>query len=67
MNIFKQKRFDVNLSQSNISAMMNIDKSTISKWENGKSFPKTQNLIKLVKIYKCSIDELYNNENLMIV
>lgn len=62
MNIFRQKRKELKLSQTQLAIMLEIDRSTIAKWETGESMPRAALLPKLAEILKCSIDDLFRKE-----
>lgn len=59
---FKEKlsllRTQLNLSQEDLANKLNISRQSVTKWENGQSFPDIQNLIQLSDIFKISIDRL---------
>lgn len=48
-------------SQEEIADQLGISRQALSKWENGESFPTTENLIALAKVYDVSMDELVGN------
>ena len=41
---------------------MSVSRQTISKWENGESFPSTKHIFELTKILHCTYDELVNGK-----
>ena len=51
-------REEKGLTQEELSTKINVDRSTIAKWENGISYPSMKNLLKLTEIFNCSLDEL---------
>lgn len=51
------------MTQQQLADKLNIDRSTISKWENGEFLPSTPNLIKLAQIYNCTVDDLLRQES----
>lgn len=59
---FKEKlqllRTNMRLSQEELADKLDISRQSITKWENGQSFPDIQNLIQLSEIFKVSIDRL---------
>lgn len=59
---FRSKRIAAKLKQSEIAVALNIDRSTVAKWEAGVCKPTADNLIKLSKLFKCSIDSLLKEE-----
>lgn len=58
MNNIQVKRTEANLKQEDIARALDIDRSTVAKWETGKSLPRAEMLVRLAKVLKCSIDEL---------
>lgn len=50
------------LTQDNLADELKVSRQAISKWELGSSKPDIENIIKLSKMFKISIDELVNNE-----
>ncbi|MPU14961.1 helix-turn-helix domain-containing protein [Acinetobacter baumannii] len=56
---FLRKR--LNLKQEHISKMLNIARNTYSHYETAKNEPSYDILIKLSKIFGCSIDYLLTN------
>ena len=54
MEKLRNARISNNLKQSDVAALLNVKKNTISNWENGKSNPDIDSLIELCKIYNIS-------------
>ena len=52
-----------NYTQEELADIMNVSRQSVSRWESDVSFPETEKLVALSKLYKCSIDYLLNNEN----
>ena len=50
------------LSQDDFSNLFNVSRQTISNWENGKSYPDLEMIIKVSDYFKISIDELLKND-----
>ena len=48
-----------NLSQEELAQHLNISRQAVSKWERAESSPDTDNLIALAKLYRISLDELF--------
>lgn len=63
MNNIQVKRTEANLKQEDIARALDIDRSTVAKWETGKSLPRAEMLVRLAKVLKCSIDELMMSED----
>lgn len=54
----KELRLKAKLLQRDVAEALNVDRSTVAKWEAGESFPRSGKLKALASLYKCSIDEL---------
>lgn len=57
-NIYKKCRMQKNLKQQDVATILNIDRSTISKWESGKSIPDQSLLPQIAELYNVSVDYL---------
>lgn len=68
---FKEKlqllRTTMKLSQEELANKLAISRQSITKWENGQSFPDIQNLIQLSEIFKVSIDRLVKENDTCMV
>ena len=53
------RRQAVNLTQAQVAAILQIDRTTVTKWETGESAPRASMLPRLAALYKCSVGELY--------
>lgn len=58
MSVFKKLRKEKGLTQTELASILNIDQTTVSKWELGKALPETTMLIKLSEFYDVSSDYL---------
>ena len=58
MNTFKKLRQEKHLTQMELAKILNIDQTTVSKWELGKAFPDTALLIQLSSFFDVSTDYL---------
>ena len=65
MNKIQGIRSSKGLTQEQLASILNIDRSTIAKWETGQSLPRAELLPKLAAALGCTIDELLsgNKEN----
>ena len=54
----KELRISNHLSQSDVAEKLNISRQSVSKWENGWSYPDLENLLLLSKLYNVSLEEL---------
>lgn len=50
------------MSQEQLADMLDVTRQSVSKWESGQTYPEMDKLIALSKIFKCSLDELTNDE-----
>lgn len=58
---FKEARLRRNLKLTEVASKLEVAQSTVSSWEAERLFPSPENLIKLSKIYRVSIDYLLGN------
>lgn len=50
------------ISQEKLAEMVGVSRQAVTKWENGKANPDTENLIRLAEIFDVSVDELCRGE-----
>lgn len=50
------------ITQEQLSEILNVSRQSVSRWEMDVAFPETEKLIRLSKLFNCSIDFLLNNE-----
>lgn len=50
------------ITQEKLSEILNVSRQSVSRWETDISFPETDKLIKLSKLFECSIDFLLNED-----
>lgn len=55
-------RKENNLTQEQFAELMGVSRQSVSKWELGVTFPDTEKLIKISKMFSCSIDYLLKEE-----
>ena len=55
---FYKLRKECNYTQYKLGKLLNISRSTISKYESGDLFPATHTLIKIARVFKVSVDYL---------
>ena len=58
MNIFKDLRKKKGLTQVELAKLLNVQQTTVSKWEVGRATPDYPVLIKLAELFDVSIDYL---------
>lgn len=52
----------MNITQSKLAEMLKVDRSSIAKWETGEAFPRADKLPQLAKIFGCTIDDLFTEQ-----
>ncbi len=62
-NNIKDIRLNLNLTQNELASKLNIDQTTLSKYELGKSLIQIDTLIGLSKLNNYSIDYILNRYN----
>ena len=55
-------RREQNLTQKQLAELLGVSRQAISKWESGAAYPETEKLIRLGKLYHCSMDYLLMEE-----
>jgi len=58
MNAFAFYRNKANLTQESVATSLDVDRSTVAKWEAGDAFPRANKLVKLAELYRCTLDDL---------
>ncbi len=59
-NRLRKHRKIIGLSQKDVAQIINLKGlHQLSKWENGTSFPRLENLLKLSALYRTLVNELY--------
>lgn len=49
-----------NLTQKELANLIEVDRSTISKWESGELLPNRKNLRKLAEYFRCAESDIVN-------
>lgn len=61
MNIGKLRQ-RAGLTKTQLADRLDVDLSTVCKWESGVNKPTADGLLKLANLFHCTIDELYGRE-----
>lgn len=65
-NIFPQRlkelRFEKGLTQKELAEQIGIKRNTYSDWENGKTEPSFENIVKLADLLEVSLDWLFGRD-----
>jgi transcriptional regulator with XRE-family HTH domain len=59
--IIRQRRKDLGLSQSQLADKLNVQNTTISRWETGEGYPDISILLELTKVLKVRIGDLLDS------
>ncbi|MBQ4107828.1 MAG: helix-turn-helix transcriptional regulator, partial [Clostridia bacterium] len=51
-------RKENNYTQEQLADKLDVSRQSVSKWESDVAYPETDKLIKLSKLFHCSIDYL---------
>lgn len=62
----KQRRNELQLKQDYVAEKLGITRQTMSNWENGRSYPDIERIIRLSEIYDLSLDELLKGDQEMV-
>lgn len=57
--LFRKKK---GMTQEKLSERLGVSRQSVSRWEMDVSFPETDKLITLSKLFECSIDYLLNDD-----
>ena len=58
MNAIEKRRLRLGFTQEELAEIVSVDRTTIGKWEMGKSVPRIKHVIALSKALDCSIDDI---------
>lgn len=61
---FVKCRERVGLSQAEVAKRVEVDQSTVCLWETNKTRPRVTTLLKLARLYDCTLDELLEDNSL---
>lgn len=56
--ILKTKRKELSLTQEQVAKKIFVSQKSVSNWENGKTYPDIESLIRLAHLYHLSLDNL---------
>ncbi len=59
---FKGARMLANLTQEQVATSLGLSRTTVSMWESGESKPRTEKLVALARLYKCTVDDLLKDD-----
>ena len=59
--IAKQRK-ELNYTQEQLASILGVSRQSISKWESDIAYPETDKLVKMGKMFDCSMDYLLNED-----
>lgn len=57
-----RERKELNYTQEQLAQILEVSRQSVSKWESGLAYPETEKLIKMGKLFGCSMDYLLNDD-----
>lgn len=58
----KELRQAANLTQMAVATELEVDRSTVSCWENETALPRAEHLPRLADLFHCTIDALFGRD-----
>ena len=52
-------RVNVKMSQKEVATALNVNPTTVSNWENGKTAPSADQFKRLCALYRCPMDIIF--------
>lgn len=62
----KKGRIDINMTQEEVSNVLNVSRTTISSWEVNRTYPSLDMLVTLSDLYDISLDALLREDRKMV-
>lgn len=62
MNAILKFRVRKGITQEELARNISVDRTTVTKWETGKSKPRVDVLLKLSVVFECTVDDLLREE-----
>ncbi len=59
----KHYREEQGMKQETLALKLDVDRSTIAKWENGDAMPRADKLPEIAKVLGCTINDLFGEED----
>jgi transcriptional regulator with XRE-family HTH domain len=60
---FKSARINAGISLNAAAEALEISRTSIWLWETGKGMPLAEKLLRMAKLYGCSVDDLLRRED----
>lgn len=59
---FKELRKGAKMTLAEVAAKIGVTDSAVAQWESGATAPTADKLVKLARMYSCTVDELLGAE-----
>ena len=56
-------RIAAGMLQEEVAAAVGVDRSAVAHWESGRTVPRTEKLLKLARLYGCTVEALLGGES----
>ena len=56
-------RKEANYTQEQFAELLGVSRQSVSKWESGVTYPETEKLVRIAKLFSCSVDYLLGESN----
>lgn len=60
---FREMRKRANKTVLDVQKALDVSDAAVYYWENGTTKPTADNMVKLARLYDCSVDDLLREEN----
>lgn len=62
----KARRAEFNLTQDELAKKLNVGRTTVANWEQGRNYPDIQTIVELSNILDISLDALLRPESAIV-
>ncbi|WP_125570696.1 helix-turn-helix transcriptional regulator [Lacticaseibacillus songhuajiangensis] len=62
----RKARTDAGMSQEQLAEIMAVSRQTVSNWENSRSYPDIERVMRMADLYHLSLDKMLRGDEQMI-
>lgn len=62
----RKARTDAGMSQEQLAETMAVSRQTVSNWENSRSYPDIERVMRMAELYHLSLDEMLRGDQQMV-
>jgi transcriptional regulator with XRE-family HTH domain len=62
----RKARTDAGMSQKQLAEIMAVSRQTVSNWENSRSYPDIERVMRMADLYHLSLDKMLRGDEQMI-